>query len=91
MRSLDEEFPREQGAREIVASLSMEHWRDLAVNRWKQLRHYLWADNPWHTHLSELLRPVSMTTTLGVAWVGTADNVEALETANGELQELLDE
>ena len=33
----------------------------------------------------------ALTETLGAAWVGTADSAEALETANAELQELLDE
>jgi hypothetical protein len=66
MRALDDQ-PSGGGVREIVATLSAEHWKDLALNRIKQLRHYFWADNPWQTANFERLKAISLTSTLGVA------------------------
>ena len=65
MRALDDQ-PVGGNLREIVAGLSSEHWKELALNRVKQFRHYVWADNPWQTALYERLRAVSLISTLGV-------------------------
>lgn len=66
MRTLDDPLPG-RNLREILASMSAERWSELALNRVKQLRHYVWADNPWQHAVFERLKAVSLTSTLGVA------------------------
>ena len=52
---------------EMAAGLPNEQWKKLAANRIAHLRHYFWSDNPWQRGLTETLRPISLTTTLGLA------------------------
>jgi len=66
MRTLDDAPPREPLST-ILAGMSAEHWAQLGWNRIAQLRHYLWADNPWQSALYERLHPISLTSALGVA------------------------
>jgi hypothetical protein len=68
MRTLDDEPPR-IGLATILRDLPQKHWRDLAWNRVVQLRHYLWADNPWHGLLAERLYAVSLFSSFGAAFV----------------------
>jgi hypothetical protein len=66
MRTLEDPLPTNKSFLEIVRQLPRDHWRELARNRLLQLRHYLWADNPWQTTTVEALRPISLTTSVGV-------------------------
>jgi hypothetical protein len=66
MKDFRQSFPKEWSFREAAGSLSADDWRELAWNRVRQLRHYAWADNPWHTERGERFRPISLTTTVGV-------------------------
>jgi hypothetical protein len=54
----------------LLSRISAADWSELAWHRVLHLRHYLWADNPWHNEPVELFRPVSLPSTLGLT--GTA-------------------
>jgi len=57
-------FGAERSVWEIVRSLSRDHWLELALNRFAQVRHYFWTDSLGHPVI-DVFRWISLPNVLG--------------------------